>query len=269
MSETGTGSRGPGRKMEWGGTGPWSAAPGSTEQELLDTVVVFAVAQTPFAPGGRLLIAKLGSRVRDRGPPWGAGIQNRFHPIIRRFFMVTKRKKPGPNGPGSPGVPPSSLGTHVDPEPNQRKSEFRRLNTTPLCSTVPDPYECGGVINCSNQDAHSSQAPHGFVRARLETSEDVEDLIGVVSWVEGNGMHVTVNIVRAQDTGPQRRWVRRMLADVLRPSEPEDVVGSDPDAGTGAGVREPVKRPPAPSTGVVALPVPDPEAEEVSVLVAG
>ena len=93
-------------------------------------------------------------------------------------------------------------------------------------------------------------------------------LIAVVSWVDGNGMRVTVNMVRAQDPGPQRRWVRRMLADLLRPSEPYDVVGSDPDAGTRAGVREPVKRPPAPSTGVVALPVPDPDAEEVSLVAA-
>ena len=182
--------------------------------------------------------------------------------------MTTERKRPGPNGPGSPGAPPSSLSTHADPDPNQKKSGFRHSHTTPLSPTVLGAHECGGVVNCSNQDAHSSQAPHGVVRAHRETSEDTEDLIGVVSWVEGNGMRVAVNIVCAQDTGPQRRWVRRMLADVLRPSDPKDVGEPDLGGGTGGGVHEPVKRPPAPSGGVVALPVPAPEAEEVSVLVA-
>lgn len=181
---------------------------------------------------------------------------------------MTERKKPGPSGPGSPGVPPSSLATHAGPLPNQMTSGFRHLNVTPPSPTVPEARECGGAPDCFDPDVRGSRVASEADQALHRATEHVDGLIQAVSWVGDHGMRVTVNFVLAQDPSPQRRWVRRMLGDVLRSSEPEGFAGLDADGGIGAGVRVPVKRPPAGSAAAVALPLPDPVTEAELALVA-
>lgn len=133
---------------------------------------------------------------------------------------------------------------------------------------MPEARKCGDVANCSDPDVLGSRVTHGASQALHEATNHVDGLIEAVSWVGDNGIRVTVNIVLAQDPGPQRRWVRRMLADVLRTSEPEWFAGPDADAGIGAGVREPVRRPPAGGVAAVALPLPNPATEAEIALVA-
>ena len=184
--------------------------------------------------------------------------------------MTAKQKqRPGPDGPGPLSEPLQSLVTQASPRPDQTESGNRRVNVTPLNLNALDSRTFGGVLKCPEQRVYGTQPSHGattVVMADPETSDANAGLIGTLSWVGDSDMRIEVDLVRAEYPGPRRELVRLMLVEALSASAPLDVADFDVGAAAGTGVRVPVVRPQAPLAGAAALPLPCPEAKEVSAL---
>ena len=187
----------------------------------------------------------------------------------RSIVTAKQKQRPGPDGPGPLSEPLQSLGTQASPRPDQTESGNRRVNVTPLNLNALDSRTFGGVLKCPEQRVYGTQPSHGattVVMADPETSDANAGLIGTLSWVGDSDMRIEVDLVRAECPGPRRELVRLMLVEALSASAPLDVADFDVGAAAGTGVRVPVVRPQAPLAGAAALPLPCPEAKEVSAL---
>ena len=187
----------------------------------------------------------------------------------RSIVTAKQKQRPGPDGPGPLSEPLQSIGTQASPHPDQTESGIRRLNLTPLDLKGLDFRTFGGVLKCPEQRVYGTQPSHGATTAVMadpETSDANAGLIGTLSWVGDSDMRIEVDLVRAEYSGPRRELVRLMLVEALSASAPLDVADFDVGAAAGTGVRVPVVRPQAPLAGAAALPLPCPEAKDVSAL---
>ena len=193
-----------------------------------------------------------------------------LHLFEWRFIVTAKQKqRPGPDGPGPLSEPLQSLVTQASPRPDQTESGNRRVNVTPLNLNALDFRTFGGVLKCPEQRVYGTQPSHGATTAVMADPETLDanaGLIGTLSWVGDGDMRIEVDLVRAEYPGPRRELVRLMLVEALSASAPLDVADFDVGAAAGTGVRVPVVRPQALLAGAAALPLPCPEAKDVSAL---
>ena len=171
--------------------------------------------------------------------------------------MTDRRKqKPGPSGPGSTVAPLEFLGSPAAPSLSQTKSGHRRLNITPTLLIGLDTIQNVGFRAFPTNEATRPQASPWAMAVAIAHPEMSESF-----WVGGE-MPATLRCVVFQRPGPPclgRELVLIAVAWVFGLDDQSDSDGVD-DAG--AGVREPVVKPPPPSAGVMALPVPEVEHEQ-------
>ena len=159
---------------------------------------------------------------------------------------ASKKKKPGPEGPGHPGNPPPSVATQADYPLNQPIAGAGSFHSTApdgvLEPLVPSPDTNTPIQSVSA--TYSNENAVSGPNCDWSTPDCATGLISRRDFTDVTGRPVHVLVIGAYDAGVRRAWVHRNLAQALARLSAD--AGSDDGSAVGAGAPT---EPPVSSSG--------------------